>query len=418
MKKMTILVAALIISATMFGIRTIAANAGNDANSVVQEERYLSGVNYCTSDVFVSKNATEMLENIQSVDRFIADNRSMGYVYAIKTMNMLVVDDVIADSDGYTVEIGNGAKVGFLPGHIRAGGLKIEPSMVWFETGDRVHMSIADGGISFVDSEGTKAFAKVDYGSAVIENAFFSTENDEFVTAADIALLNLAIQYSSGDIGMAQPPATTFEDPGMARPPATTFEDPGMARPPATAPLSCTEVVTEEENDEETSFFAKLRKEFGENYAKNAEAINEAYMALSNDKNEVNSDDILKALGYDYEGYKTGRPVSDAQYNVNNWTVLVNSEQIYDDDGRFNAGITISIYDDTGVEMTIVYGSRGVEIYTDGTASIFDNVMLGEVSDCHVIRSAISQKIGYEESYYDTNTLATLLCILNTCAAF
>jgi hypothetical protein len=276
--------------------------------------------------------------------------------------------------------------------------------MVWFETGDRVHMSIADGGISFVDSEGVKAFTKVNYGSAVIENAFFPTENDEFVTAADIALLGLAIEYSSGDIGMAQPPATTFEDPGMAR-------------PPATAPLSYTEVVTECKNDEEVSFFAKLRKEFGENYAKNAEAINEAFMALSNDKNEVNSDDILKELGYDYEGYKTGRPVSDAQYDVNNWTVLVNNEQMYDNDGRLNSGITISVYDDIDTEMTIVYGSRGVEIYANGTASIFDNVMLGEVPDCYVVRSAVSQKIGFEESYYDTNTLATLLCILNACAA-
>lgn len=251
--------------------------------------------------------------------------------------------------------------------------------------------------------------------------------NDAHVSTSESATLCAISNGSKCTLGtesvsatnLAQLATTAVESSASSLAVSETLED--IEEESTTTLLPCTEEVFTSiesvETTEEETFFDKLLHEFGGNFAKSANAINAAYDELSADSDEVNSEDVFKALGYDYASQKTGRPVSDAEYSVNDWTVLVNHEQIYDDNDQLNTGIVMNIRDNAGVEMTIAYGVRGVEVYTDDSSSIFGNVMLGEVSDYRVIRSAVSQRINREKAYYDTYTLATLLCVLNTCAA-
>ena len=251
--------------------------------------------------------------------------------------------------------------------------------------------------------------------------------NEAYVSTSESATLCAISNGSKYTLGtestsatnLAQLATTTVEGSTPSLAFSETPED--IEEESTTTLLPCTEEVVTSiesvETTEEETFFDKLIHEFGGNFAKSANAINAVYDELSANGDEVNSEDVFKALGYDYAGQKTGRPVSDAEYSVNDWTILVNHEQIYDDNDQLNAGIVMNIRDNAGVEMTIAYGVRGVEVYTNDSSSIFGNVMLGEVSDYRVIRSAVSQRINREKAYYDTYTLATLLCVLNTCAA-
>ncbi len=251
--------------------------------------------------------------------------------------------------------------------------------------------------------------------------------NDAYVSTSESATLCAISNESKYTIGTESASATNLtqlstmavESSASSLAISEALED--IEEESTTTLLLCTEEVVTGiesiETTEEETFFDKLLHEFSSNFAKSANAINAAYDELSADSDEVNSEDVFKVLGYDYTGQKTGRPVSDAEYSVNDWTILVNHEQVYDDNDQLDTGIVMNIRNNAGVEMAIAYGVRGVEVHTNDSSSIFDNVMLGEVSDYRVIRSAVSQRIDREMAYYDTYTLATLLCVLNTCAA-